>query len=178
MAFANGRELAENAQRKQPQITDDQRQAFIKEIKGKIKADGFTVMHLPGDTTIPDFVYTLGRTEKQLPELVVFSTVPSGTVNMLLALVLKHQETHGVELDKELVLNINNTEIKVYLAEVPLDYMHSMVPTISNFYQNPQMVQIFMTDMEGRYPWTPDNKCLDFGQYDLRLKPFEARLKD
>lgn len=148
-------------------VIDDLESAVAK-VRRAVEEDGAYLMAVPEDTEArrPDYVYTVGLTEKGLPELVVFG-LQQPTADLLLRPLFERMHA-GEILQRGERMTVG--PFTLVLHDVPTAVAIQYMGLLDVLYDEREIscIQVVWADPHGRFPW-------ESGFGDLKLQPVLSR---
>lgn len=136
-------------------------------IRLDIQMRGWSVIAVSAENDNPGFCYTIGLTEMNLPEFIVFGLDPRVGSNLLHRLASESAAGRAVAGDriKGALRNRDDEDIDVALRDVPTDFAASFAVQAVNVYDGEaRFVMAVYPDRENRLPWESgfDESCRSF----------------
>jgi hypothetical protein len=117
----------------------------------KIKEHGYTVVYVSGDEESLPFAYTIGLTEKGLPEFILSGKLSAKSAYVILSIAAQEALTNG-----EIPLGINTTlyNIRADFQAITAHVLEEYMLGVKNMYPSTlkRAVNIIWADAENRLP--------------------------
>jgi Domain of unknown function (DUF4262) len=137
---------------------------YLDQVRAVIASNGWAVQCVEGRETYidhrhiiePQFAYSVGLTVRQRPEIIIVGSFDPELVGQVINSAIISAEEYGEEYADQMVAKRVLQDYSVVFREVTPECTLRVALVAKRLYGNIRLLQMFLPDEAGRFPWQPD----------------------